>query len=163
MLDGAAHFYRTYETSDGKFVSVGAIEPQFYALMIEKAGLNPKQFSAQHDVTQWPELSAALETVFRQKTRDQWCEIMEGSDVCFAPVLDYTEAPSHPHNLARETYINVGDMIQPTPAPRFSNHKSNKPEPGHVEGDDTESVLAEHGFSESQIKVLLESGAIPGA
>lgn len=161
MLDGAAHFYRTYETADGKFVSIGSIEPQFYALLIEKAELDADQFKAQHDPTQWAALGDELEKVFKQKTRDQWCEIMEGTDVCFAPVLDHNEASEHSHNQARDTYIKVNGVTQPAPAPKFSNHKPSLPQAPKSEGADTESVLADNGFSESQIQALLESGAVP--
>lgn len=161
LLDGAAHFYDTYETLDGKFISIGSIEPQFYALLIEKANLDPELFKPQMDPTQWPKLKEHLKGVFKSKTRDDWCEIMEGTDVCFAPVLDYTEAPSHAHNKARETYINVGGVVQPNIAPRFSLTSPNKPEPGVPEGTHTDSVLADIGLSAADIKAMRESGAIP--
>jgi alpha-methylacyl-CoA racemase len=141
LLDGGAHFYGVYETSDGKFVSIGSIEPQFYALLVEMAGLDAGEFGNQNDVRRWPELKRRLEEVFKTRSRDEWCELMEGSDVCFAPVLDIHEAPLHPHNQARETYIEVGGMIQPAPAPRFSRTKASVPFEPHEPGSDREQVI----------------------
>lgn len=161
LLDGAAHFYDTYETLDGKFISIGSIEPQFYSLLIEKANLDPELFKPQLDQTQWPKLKEHLTGVFKSKTRDEWCEIMEGTDVCFAPVLDYLEAPSHAHNIARETYINVGGAVQPNIAPRFSVTSPKPPEPGVPEGTHTDTILAEIGLSAAEIAAMYESGAIP--
>ena len=161
LLDGGAHFYRTYETADNKFVSIGSIEPQFYAQLIKKAGLDPSAFSAQHDPSKWAELGEQLEVVFKQKTQDQWCQIMEGTDVCFAPVLDYNEAPKHPHNQARETYIDINGVTQPAPAPRFANHEPSKPSVPSIEGGDTEAVLLDFGFEQQEIDALLACGAIP--
>lgn len=161
LLDGAAHFYRTYETADNKFVSIGSIEPQFYALLIEKAGLDKRRFAAQHDASRWPDMAIEMEDVFKQRTRDEWCDIMEGTDVCFAPVLDYNEAATHPHNQARDTYIDVGGVTQPAPAPRFAEHSCAKPSAPSSEGHDTQSVLRDCGFSESDVAELVRSGAIP--
>ncbi len=161
MLDGGAHFYRTYETADGKFVSIGSIEPQFYALLLEKAGLDVEKFRAQHDPRQWATLGDDLAQIFKQKTRDQWCEIMEGTDICFAPVLDYTEAPEHPHNKARNTYIKVNGITQPAPAPRFAQHTPDVPQAPKPEGADTEQVLVDLGIDQAAIETLIESGAIP--
>ena len=116
ILDGGAHFYDTYETQDGKYVSIGSIEPKFYNLLLEKTGLTEDpEFKAQRDITKWPELSARLTEIFKTKTREQWCDIMEGTDLCFAPVLSMGEAPHHPHNKARETFIEVEGKIQPAP------------------------------------------------
>jgi len=128
LLDGGAHFYDTYECSDGKYVSIGSIEPQFYALLLEKAGLSDPEFKAQMDRSKWPELKEKLAAVIAGKTRDEWCEIMEGTDICFAPVLSLAEAPLHPHNRDRETFIEVEGVVQPAPAPRFSAT------PGAVQG-----------------------------
>ncbi len=161
LLDGAAHFYRTYETADSKFVSIGSIEPQFYAMLIEKAGLDKERFSAQHDASQWSEMAIEMEDVFKQKTRDEWCDIMEGTDICFAPVLNYNEAMAHPHNQARETYIDVGGITQPAPAPRFEHYSCAQPSAPSPEGHDTQNVLRDHGFSESDITELMNNGAIP--
>lgn len=160
LLDGGAHFYDVYETVDGKFISIAPIEPQFYALLIDKAALDKNRFAAQHDVAEWPALKTELEKVFRQRTRDEWCELLEGTDACFAPVLDLNEAPTHPHNQARETYIDIGGAIQPAPAPRFSETPALKPKPAHAEGSDTDAVLAEFGWDNDEIEQLRKNGAI---
>ena len=121
VLDGAAHYYDTYETSDGKWIAIGSIEEPFYALLLDKLGLtDDPDFARQDDQPLWPVLKARLEAIFRMKTRAEWCAIMEDTDVCFAPVLSLAEAPRHPHNVARGTFIEVDDIIQPAPAPRFS-------------------------------------------
>jgi alpha-methylacyl-CoA racemase len=123
LLDGGAPFYRTYECADGKFISVGALEPQFYALLRARAGLKDAAFE-RDDVTDWPQLHARLEVVFASRTRSEWCDILEGSDACFAPVLTLSEAPSHRHLAARETFVDVDAVVQPAPAPRFSRTPS---------------------------------------
>lgn len=121
LLDSGTHFYDTYETSDGKWISLGSIEPQFYALLLEKTGLTQDpEFAQQMNPTKWPELKDRLTALFLTKTRDEWCAIMEGTDICFAPVLSLREAPQHPHNVARHTFVEEGGMVQPAPAPRFS-------------------------------------------
>ncbi len=120
LLAGGAHFYDTYECADKKFIAIGAIEPQFYALLLEKAGLSDPAFRMQMDATEWANLKDRFAAVFKTKTRDQWCELIEGTDVCFAPVLDMDEAPVHAHNKARRTFVEVDGIIQPAPAPRFS-------------------------------------------
>jgi len=160
MLDGAAHFYDVYETADNRFVSIGSIEPQFYALLVEKAELDPDVFRAQLDPRQWPELKQKLADVIKQKTRDEWCTIMEGTDVCFAPVLDYTEAPEHPHNKARETYIEIDGIQQPAPAPRFSRSTSSTPPAPPAEGENTEAILADLGYDAEAINELRASGVL---
>ena len=120
MLDGGAHFYDTYTCADGKHIAIGAIEPQFYALLLKLLGITDPAFAAQMNPAAWPELKQKLTALFATRTRDAWCAVLEGSDVCFAPVLDWDEAPQHPHNLARETFIEVDGVVQPAPAPRFS-------------------------------------------
>ncbi len=160
ILDGGAHFYDTYETSDGKYISIGAIEPQFYNLLLEKIGVDRDHFSAQMDATKWPQYKESLTSVFKCKTRDEWCEILEGTDVCFAPVLSIWEAPNHPHNQARDTFVDIDGMVQPAPAPRFSRtvaEISSGPRPA---GEDTSAVLAEWGFDQTAINKLQESGAL---
>ena len=147
LLDGGAHFYDVYETRDSKYISVGSIEPQFYAILREKAGLSEEQWNAQNDRQQWPDMKSSLEAIFRSRTRDEWCELMEGSDVCFAPVLDFQEAPQHPHNRARETYIEVGGMTQPAPAPRFSRTRPETPFAPHWPGSDLDSILEDWGVT----------------
>lgn len=120
VLDGGAPYYDTYETADGKFVSIGSIEPQFYAILMDKLGLaGDPAFVQDADRATWPQLKARLRTIFRSRTRDEWCAIMEDTDICFAPVLSLAEAPHHPHNLARGTFVEAGGIIQPAPAPRF--------------------------------------------
>lgn len=124
LLDSAAHFYDTYKTLDQKYVSLGAIEPHFYQIMRDKMGLDEADFDAQNDPRKWPELKAKIASVVATKTRDEWCQIMEGTDACFAPVLDFNEAIEHPHNKAREAFIEIDGRAQPAPAPRFSRTPS---------------------------------------
>ena len=122
LLDGGAPFYDTYECADGKWVAIGSIEPQFYAQLLGALGLaNDPAFAAQHDRAGWPALKERLSAVFRGKTRNEWCAIMEATDICFAPVLSLAEAPHHPHNVARATFLNVDGAVQPAPAPRFAS------------------------------------------
>lgn len=160
MLDGAAHFYDTYETKDGKWVSIGSIEPQFYKLLIEKANLDATKFAPQMVVDKWPELKAELREVFLSKTRDEWCEIMEGTDVCFAPILSISEAVEHPHNKARQTFVEVDGITQPAPAPRFSRSKPEIRNNARLAGQDTMGVLSSWGFSTEEIDTLKDKGAI---
>jgi alpha-methylacyl-CoA racemase len=147
LLDGGAHFYDTYECSDGKWVSIGSIEPQFYALLLEKAELTDPDFQAQMDRSKWPELKQKLMDVIKTKTRDEWCEIMEGTDICFAPVLSMGEAPHYKHNKDRETFVEVAGVMQPAPAPRFSKT------PGAIQslppgiGEHQDEVLKDWGVS----------------
>jgi alpha-methylacyl-CoA racemase len=120
VLDGGAPYYDTYETADGKFVSIGSIEPQFYAMLLDKLGLaGHPAFAQDADRATWPQVKDRLRAIFRSKTRDEWCAIMEDTDICFAPVLSLAEAPRHPHNVARGTFIEAGGIVQPVPAPRF--------------------------------------------
>lgn len=120
LLDGAAPFYDTYRCADGRFISLGAIEPQFYALLRERCGMEGSLFDEQMNPATWPTQKQALAGIIATRTRDEWCVLLEGSDACFAPVLDWDEAPQHAHNLARETFINLDGVTQPAPAPRFS-------------------------------------------
>jgi len=160
LLDGAAHFYDTYECADGNYISVGSIEPQFYALLKQLAELPEDEFGNQNDPALWPELTEKLAAVFKRKTQAEWCEIMEGTDVCFAPVLSFMDAPSHPANVARNTYIEVDGVTQPAPAPRFSRTPSQVSHGAHSLGQDTEVTLAAMGFAESEIRQLRESGTL---
>tara|TARA_R110000823_G_scaffold291009_6_gene409345 strand:+ start:4689 stop:5828 length:1140 start_codon:yes stop_codon:yes gene_type:complete len=160
MLDGGAHFYDTYECADGEYVSIGSIEPQFYALLMEKAELPVEDFGEQNDASRWPEQKEKLAEVFRRKTQAEWCELMEGSDVCFAPVLNFMEAPKHPANVARQTYTEVDGMLQPAPAPRFSRTPSAVRHGAHEPGQDTDAVLSAMGFAEQELAALKTSGAI---
>ena len=160
LLDSGAHFYEVYETQDGKHVSIGSIEPQFYAELIEKTGLAADDLPAQMDQSQWSKLKERLAAIFRSKSRDEWCEIMEGSDVCFAPVLSMGEAPEHPHNLHRKTFLDDGGVVQAAPAPRFSRTAPEVARPAPHLGQDSAEVLADHGFSAEEIHDLEQSGAV---
>lgn len=160
LLDGGAHFYDTYECSDGKYISIGSIEPQFYALLMEKTGIEDPAFQNQMDKNAWPELKEKLTAVLKTKSRDEWCEIMEGSDVCFAPVLDLDEAPEHPHNKARETFVEIDGVTQPAPAPRFSRTSPDVPAGPPKAGEHTEEVLAAWGFEDAEVATLREAGVI---
>ncbi|MEZ5556666.1 CaiB/BaiF CoA transferase family protein [Haliea sp.] len=160
LLDGAAHFYDTYECADGRYISLGSIEPQFYALLMQLAELPEADFANQHDVARWPELTEKLAAIIKQKTQAEWCELMEGTDVCFAPVLSFTEAPSHPANVARNTYIEVDGVTQPAPAPRFSRTPSSVAHGPRALGEDTAATLAAMGFAESEIHALRDAGTI---
>ena len=163
LLDGGAPFYDTYETSDGKYVSLGSIEPQFYALLKEKAGLDEATFGAQHAKDKWGSQKAKLTEIMKTKTRDEWCEIMEGSDVCFAPVLSIFEAPDHPHNVHRGGYLNIDGVTQPAPSPRFSRTKAEVRHGPRLAGQDSLTVLEGAGFSADEIAALQASKVIPGA
>jgi alpha-methylacyl-CoA racemase len=145
LLDGGAPFYDSYETSDGKYVAVGALEPQFYELLKEKTGLAGADLPAQNDVRQWPELKSRLEALFKTRTRQEWCDLLEGSDACFAPVLDFQEAPGHPHHRARGTYVELDGMTQPAPAPRFSRTPAGVRFPPRPPGADLDDVLSDWG------------------
>lgn len=161
MLDGGAHFYDTYETQDGKYICIGSIEPQFYALLVEKAGLDKERFAPQMDSSQWPAFKEELKEVFKAKSRDEWCDIMEGSDVCFAPVLSILEAPDHPHNKARQTFLEVDGIMQPAPSPRFSRTVPRVSHSARVVGEDSVAVLKDCGFDEDEISELQQAAVIP--
>jgi len=161
MLDGGAHFYNTYETRDGKYICIGSIEPQFYALLVEKAGLDKERFAAQMDSSRWRAFEEELIEVFKSKTRDEWCDIMEGSDVCFAPVLSIFEAPEHPHNKARETFVEVDGIVQPAPSPRFSRTVPRISHGARVAGEDSVAVLKDCGFDDAEIGELQQAAVIP--
>lgn len=165
LLDSGAHFYDTYETSDGKYVSIGSIEPQFYALLLEKAGLDKNEFAAQMDQSAWPDLKAKVTAAFKTRTRDEWCEIMEGSDVCFAPVLSLTEVQEHPHNAHRQTFVEQDGLIQPAPAPRFSRTSAVLGHGARRAGEDSRLVLEQAGVDSNEIDSLVNAGVIslPGA
>ncbi len=160
MLDTGAHFYDAYETSDGKYVSIGSIEPQFYALLLEHSGLGEQEIPPQMDRSQWPEMKQRVEAIFKTKTRDEWCEIMEGTDVCFAPVLDLDEAPLHPHMKHRETFVDFHGVTQPAPAPRFDRTRPELTRPPSHEGQHTDEVLEAFGFSSDRIQALRDAKAI---
>jgi alpha-methylacyl-CoA racemase len=158
MLDGGAHFYDTYETKDGKYVSIGSIEPQFYAELLKRTGIDDPAFAAQMDREAWPALKEKLAAKIKTKTRDEWDAIMQGSDVCYAPVLSIAEAPKHPHNVARQTFIELDGVVQPAPAPRFSRTVAEVQ--GPPESADSPAALAAWAFSQGEIEALTAAGAI---
>ena len=153
-LDGGAPFYGSYECADGKYISIGSLEPQFYALLLEKAGIDDPQFETQYAQENWPEMREKAAAVFRTRTREQWCELMEGSDVCFAPVLDLAEAPQHPHNRARQTFVEFDGVVQPAPAPRFSRTQGEIQSSAARVGEHSEQILADWGFARERIAEL---------
>ena len=159
LLDGGAHFYDTYRCADGKYISIGPIEPQFYTLFLQKTGITDPDFKQQWERTRWPELKTRLAAHLETRTRDEWCALLEGSDACVAPVLDMDEAPEHPHNQARGTFIEVGGVIQPAPAPRFSRSIPAQPRPPVV-GATGADVLSDWGFAPDEIDALRMAGAI---
>ena len=163
-VDGGAHYYSVYETKDGKYISVGSGEARFYALLLEKTGLDkapdlPKQM----DQSQWPAMKQRMRKIFLTKTRDEWCALMEGSDVCFGPVLDFDESVKHPHNVARNAFVTVDGFTQPAPAPRFERTPSEIRKPPSVPGEDTDVTLLAWGFSDSEIAALHKAGAVKQA
>jgi alpha-methylacyl-CoA racemase len=160
LLDTGAHFYEVFETKDSKFVSIGSIEPQFYALLLHHTGLEGETLPAQMDSTQWVAMKARLAEIFKTKTRDEWTEIMEGTDVCFAPVLSMSEAPQHPHMKHRGTFIDIAGLTQPAPAPRFDRTVPQTPNPPAYAGQHTDEALESYGFSADQIATLRASGAV---
>jgi alpha-methylacyl-CoA racemase len=141
--DTGAHFYETYECADGEYVSICAIEAKFFAELLRRIGVDPDSLPPQMDRPRWPEAKAALARVFKEKTRAQWCALLEGTDACFAPVLTMAEAPQHPHNRARGTYVEIDGVTQPAPAPRFSRTAPELPAPPPADGvEDAEAALA---------------------
>ena len=162
LLDTGAHFYEVYETSDGKFVSIGSIEPQFYAQLLKHTGLDQDpNIPHQMDRTQWPAMKERLEAVFKTKTRDEWCALLEPDpELCFAPVLSMAEAHEHPHNKARETFVEVAGIVQPAPAPRFSRTPGAISGPPAHAGQHTDEALADWGFTADEITKLREAGAV---
>ena len=160
VIDGGAHFYGVYETKDGKFVSVGSIEPKFYALLVELSGADKEQFGDQMNAKTWAEKRRLLEQIFKTKTRDEWDQVMAKTDVCYAPVLSFTEAVAHPHNQARNSYVEIEGVTQPAPSPKFSRTSSAVARPPAREGEHTNEILAEWGFSPEKIKQLNASAAV---
>jgi alpha-methylacyl-CoA racemase len=160
MLDTGAHFYDVYETKDGRYVSIGSIEPQFYALLLELSGLGKQTLPPQMDRTKWAGLKPRVAEIFKTKTRDEWTAIMEGTDVCFAPVLDMDEAPKHPHMQHRQTFVERHGVMQPAPAPRFGRTHPELGRPPSFEGQHTEEVLRDFGFAKARIDALRDAKAI---
>jgi alpha-methylacyl-CoA racemase len=163
LLDSGAHFYDVYECADGGYVSIGSIEPQFYAELLRLTGLEEAwegDLPSQHDRSQWPALKERLAAIFRTRTRDEWCATMEGTDVCFAPVLSLDEAHEHPHMAARGTFTEVAGIRQPAPAPRFSRTPGAIERPPSSPGQHTDEVLADWGFDADEVTRLRAAGAV---
>jgi alpha-methylacyl-CoA racemase len=160
MLDSGAHYYGVYECADGRYVSVGSLEGKFYAELVEKSGLEDADLPDRMERENWDGYKDNLAAVFKSKTRDEWCHIMEGSDVCFAPVLDLAEAPHHPHNIARRTFVEYDGVMQPAPAPRFSRTPEGIQRPPASRGEHTEEALRDWGFDDGDLDRLRVAGAI---
>jgi alpha-methylacyl-CoA racemase len=170
FLAGGAPFYDTYETRDGRYVAIGALEPRFFALLLDKLGLDRERFAGLSVESvddprarqRWGELREALTDTFRQRTSAEWRERLEGTDACFAPVLSLEEAAAHPHNVARRTFVEVDGVLQNAPAPRFERTPAKEPQAPHRSGEDTQTVLRDLGFSADEVAQLHAAGAIGG-
>ena len=161
--DGGAHYYQVYQTKDGEYVSVGAIEPQFYALLLKHTGLEGEDLPPQTDRTHWPEMQERLKRIFKSKTRAEWTEILQQTDICFAPVLRMSEAIDHPHNRHRNSFVEIDGIPQPGPAPRFLGTPTRVQRPPARVGEHTDAVLRDWGFSAAEIAALHESSAVASA
>jgi alpha-methylacyl-CoA racemase len=160
FLDGSAHFYGNYKCADGRFVSIGPIEPQFYRQLLEKCGIDDPHFAQQWDRGEWPVLKSKLAAIFFTRRRDDWCALLEGSDACFAPVLTMSEAPRHAHNVARSTFVEADGLVQPAPAPRFERTPSELPPRAPMVGHDGVALLHQLGHGAAEIATLLEDGVV---
>jgi alpha-methylacyl-CoA racemase len=160
LLDSGAHFYETYATADGKYMAVGAIEPQFYAQLLRGLELDPGTLPPQMDRTSWPAMKELFATTFKKKTREAWCATFAGTDACVAPVLSMEEATRDPHMRARGTFVEINGFVQPAPAPRFSASVPEVPRPGVRAGANTEEVLRRYGFNDDEIASLRRTGAV---
>ena len=154
LLDGGAPFYDTYACADGTFIAIAAIEPQFYATLLELTGIRDPDFQGQWRRQDWPRLKRKFANMFALRPRDAWCALLEGTDACFAPVLDMEEAPRHPHNAARKTFMDAAGVVQPAPAPRFSRTRPDTPSPPPTPGADGARILADWGWSEQAVAAL---------
>jgi alpha-methylacyl-CoA racemase len=163
LLDGGAHFYRCYETKDGKYVSVAAIEPQFYAELLNRLGLDAQEFEPQHDRAQWPRMGERLAAVFRGRTQEDWCRLLEGTDACFAPVLSLSAAADHPHNRARGSFVEVGGITQPAPVPRFSRSGVEVRGAPPLPGEHSRQALADWGVNPGDVERWIAEGALAQA
>lgn len=160
MLDGGAHFYSTYETKDGGYISLAPIEPQFHSELINLLEIDESELPARMDRTGWPLWKDKLRRIFKQKTREQWCELLEGTDVCFAPVLTMEEAPRHPQNMAQGTFTEYDGVLQPAPTPNFARTPAAIQRRPPKPGEHTAEALSDWGLNSDKIDQLLESGAI---
>lgn len=159
-LDSGAHYYDVYETSDAQWVSIGAIEAKFYSNLLEALELDPAELPDQNDEEQWPAMKQRFTKIFKSKSRSDWEALLSHRDVCFAPVLPFAEAPSHPHNARRATYVDVDGVVQPAPAPRFGRTPATLDRPPAPAGHHTDEILDEFGFDATQIQDLRERGAV---
>jgi alpha-methylacyl-CoA racemase len=159
-LDSGAFFYDVYECADGKYVSVAPIEDKFLEEFLRRMEIDPAEMPPKMDRRRWPEAKAKLAARFKRKTRDEWCRLLEGSDACFAPVLSLAEAPSHPHNLARQSFVELDGIVQPSPAPRFSRTPAGRPTPPEIPGERGIASLAQWGLPPAEIAALKHSGAL---
>ncbi len=159
LLDGGAPFYDTYETADGRWVSLAPLEPKFFAQLAQALGLDARFVPRQYDRRLWPEMRTAIAAAVRQRTRDAWCEVLEGTDACFAPVLDFDEAPRHRHARERSAFVDVGGVLQPAPAPRFDRTPAGHPRPAPELGQHTDELLREAGCSAEEIAALRAAGS----
>jgi len=161
LLDTGAYFYEVYETADGKYISIGSLERQFYDTLLDKLGLaGDDSLPRQHDRSQWPAMKERFAEIFKTRTRDEWCELLEGTDACFAPVLSMAEAPGHPHNRARGTFVERNGVVQPAPAPRFSRTPPEIQRPPAFPGQHTDEILTDWGVATERIAELRAAGAI---
>jgi alpha-methylacyl-CoA racemase len=160
VLDTGAHFYEVYETADGRHIAVGAIEPQFYAELLRRCGLDDEDLPAQFDRSAWPAMKQRFAALFRTRTRAQWCELLEGTDACAAPVLSLEEAPRHPHNAHRGTFVEAFGVAQPAPAPRFSRTPGRLRQPPLRAGEDGVTALQGWGLGPDEVERLRAEGAM---
>jgi len=163
ITNGGSHFYDAFECKDGEYVSVAAIEPQFYAELCRRMELDPRDFGKQMEPRLWPEQRKKIAALFRTRTREEWCQVLGQSDACFAPVLRMAEAIEHPHNRARATFVEVDGIVQPAPAPRFSETKPEISRPPARPGEHTDVILGDWGFAADEIAALRAEGAVSGA
>lgn len=159
MLDGGAHFYNTYDCADGKSIALGAVEPRFYLLLLKLCGMDEPEAYEHLDRSKWPQLKQRLTQLFITRTRDEWCALLEGTDACFAPILDWDEAPLHPHNQARKTFVEIDGVVQPAPAPRFSRTPAAVPQTGKAMTGNVRSLLHGWGLSATVVDALVDAGA----
>jgi len=160
LIDGGAPFYDVYETSDGRYISIAAVEKRFYDELLDLTGLKEERLPEQNNRSGWSELRARFAEVFKKKTRDEWCAIMEGSDACFAPVLDLDECTRHPHVVAREMFVEIDGVVNPAPAPRFDRTQSEFRRLPPVPGQDGVEALQDWGFSKDEIRELKTNGTV---
>lgn len=162
-LNGACHYYDAYECADGEYISIASVEPQFYAELKQRLELDDDEFGVQMDPKSWPQQKARLTEIFLGKTRDEWCELLQDSDICFAPVLRFAEALEHPHNVARRSFVEVDGIPQPAPAPRFSADTCEIAHPPAQRGEHTDELLSEWGYSAKEIASFHDNGVVKGA